>query len=564
MNSTRKLTFDILKKAKKQIIIKFIATIIIRAMVMLIPILFGLAVDHISNGKFDQAYIAGVGLILLVIINRVTEIFNTHAWHKFYNKIYNEFSDFAVYNIQNNSLFSLSRISTSEFLNIMNNDINVICEFYCNLPTRIIRVLEFIIIYIYFFMINVYIGMAGVAVSILAFSLLYISSKKIEETNKKRALELDKKTGILHEIFLGIKEIKSFNIFSTISKRSEISTNNYLNSLLTQRVIEDAYKFTIMLIIELFRVGLFIYGIYLITQGKMELAVLLIIYNYYAQLIDNFSDFATINNNYRNLIVSENRYNKILEYSQVKNDDQKISIENCRGLIIFDNILYGYKDNPLLKNISFEIKPNSITAITGASGSGKSGILDLLLKLNRQHTGLITIDNININEYKSDDYYNLIASVRKESTFFNMSIKENLGVIDSNFDNIVRVCKRLGIHEEIIKLKDGYDTILNPETDIVKPMFKHLLAIARVLLKNSKILIFDETFIHLDKKNLDIVISILNRIKQYHTIIIITKEEPVLTIADQILLLNNGEIEKAGTHEELKNNSANYRELIEK
>lgn len=564
MSSTRKLTLDILKKAKKQIIGKFVTTIIVRAMVMIIPILFGLAVDYISNGKFDKAYIAGIGLIILVVINRVTEIFNTYAWHKFYNKIYNEFSDYAVYNIHNNSIFSLSRISTSEFLNIMNNDINVICDFYCNLPTRIIRVFEFIIIYVYFFMINKYIGIAGIAVSLLAFSLLYVSSKKIEETNKKRAYALDKKTSILHEIFLGIKEIKSFNIFSSINERNENSTNNYLNSLLTQRVIEDAYKFIIMLIIELFRVGLFIYGIYLITQGKMELAVLLIIYNYFAQLVDNFSDFATINNNYRNLIVSENRYNKILEYSQVKNDDQKISIEDCDGLIVFDDIIYGYKDNPLLKNISFEIKPNSITAITGASGSGKSGILDLLLKLNRQHNGVISIDNIDINEYKSDDYYNLIASVRKESTFFNMSIKDNLGVIDNNFDNIVKVCKRLGLHEEIIKLKDGYDTVLNPESDTVKPMFKHLLAIARVLLKNSKILIFDETFIHLDKKNLDIVINILNRIKHYHTIIIVTKEEPILTISDQIILLNNGEIEEVNTHEILKHKSLLYKELIEK
>ncbi len=560
----RGITKEALKKSKVELLFKFITSFIVRAAVMIIPMLFGMAVDSISKSDYDNAYLMLFIMIGVIIVYRFVDWLSTYYWHKLYNKMYKVYNEYGLKSTYNNSLFSLSRISIGEYMNIMNNDIGVMCDFYCNLPVRLIKVAEFFIIFVYFFTINIFIGFAGVGVSLIALFIIMISSKKIEKVNSVRAQELDKKSGVLHEMLLCIKEIKAFNIFPAIKERSESSTDNYIEAILKQRTTEDAFKYIILGLIELFKLGLFIYGIYLISQGQMELGVLIVVYNYYGQLVDNFSEFTTINVNFRNLKVSENRFNKIIEYSRVDDDKKEESTEEFDGSIIFSNVLYGYKDNPTLDKVSFDINKNEITCISGKAGSGKTGIIDLLLRLNRQHEGDILIGGADVNSYSTDDYYNLVSSVNTESTFFNISIKDNLSVINNDFRRIVNICKELGIHEYITKLKSGYNTMLTSTGDNINPTVTNLLSIARVLLKEPKIMLFDDAFGSLDNATKGNVMEILEKMKKDHTIIIVSNEENILSKANKIIVLEQGHIDAIGKHQELMKNNEKYVDIIGK
>ncbi len=541
----------VLKKSWKEFSFRLFASFLGRAALLVIPIVFGLVVDNISNENYDQAMVSAIWLLIVFVIYRLNEITATYAWHRLYNKMYTIYTDLAINKTYNNSLFSLSRISLSEYINIMNNDINVICSFFCNLTTRIFRLIEFVIILMYFFIINIYIGFAGVAVSMIVFSIMIFSSKKIESVNQKRTVSLDKKTSAIHEFILCIKEIKTLDVFTPIKERVLKRSDDYTGDWLKQRVVEDSFRWGNVVIIEIFRISILIYGIYLISIGQMQLGTVLVIYNYYAQLVDNISEFSVINNEYRNLSVSVKRYNKIWEYSKKSNTKTKIINEKPKGEISFNNILYGYKDNPTLENLSFNIKPNTITAITGPSGSGRTGIFDLLLKLNRQHEGEITIDNIDINKYGTNEYYYLVSSVFKEPVFFNMSIKDNLYIVESNFEKVVQMCKKLGIHEYIVNLKDGYDTIIDNNADNISTSTKFILGIIRVLLKNPKIMLFDETFSTFDKEAKEEIMNLLVDLKKDHTILIITKDIEVLKQSDEVLVLDSGKLHNVGTHETL-------------
>ena len=211
--------------------------------------------------------------------------------------------------------------------------------------------------------------------------------------------------------------------------------------------------------VEVVRLLLMIYGVYLIRNGNMEVGALLIIYNYYQKIVDNYTIVSNILISKKSLKVSFNRFAKILENaSKEKLFDDDIKVD---GNIVFKNILYGYRDNPTLKNTSFTLYNNSINIITGPSGSGKSGIVDLLLKMNRPHKGTICIGEKNIFDIKSNNYYNLIACVSKSPTFFDDSIKNNLLLVNDDFDYAVKVCKLLNIHNYIMSLKDGYNKIHN-------------------------------------------------------------------------------------------------------
>ena len=128
--------------------------------------------------------------------------------------------------------------------------------------------------------------------------------------------------------------------------------------------------------------------------------------------------------------------------------------------INFEDVVYGDKENPRLKGATFKLKDNLINTITGITGSGKSGVVDLLLKLNRQHSGDITISDVPISEIDFDSYYNLISCIDKDDKFLNVSIKDNLSIVKPNFEEIIFICKKLGIHDDISQLKYVYDTIL--------------------------------------------------------------------------------------------------------
>ena len=556
------VTKAVLKKSKKYIVIKTIISILYRAIAMLTPILFSQAVDLVTAADYEKAFYISIAAIVMVIVFRMFDIINTYSWHKMYNSMYDNYTKIGVNKVFDNSLYSLSRFNIGEFLNMMSTDINIMSDFYCNLIMRVIRIIEVLIIFIYFFMIDLYIGLAGILMALVSITVILLSSKKIEKLNHKKSAYFDDRNTIVNEFLLSIREIKAFNIFAPMKKRINDSTAAYTKSYLNQRVGEDIFKFSVLAMIEAFRWCMFIYGIYLIAQGQMEIGTLLIIYNYFTQLVEGFSEFATINTGIRQLKVAENRFYQLIIYSHEKLLlDKKYKFKNFN--IKFKDVLYGDITSPRLKGVSFKLNCNSINSITGAVGSGKSGVVDLLLKLNSQHKGNITVGGIEISNIDFDYYYGLVSSIDKNDRFLNISIKDNLSIVNNNFEEMVYICKKLDIHDEISQLKFGYDTILNSNEDKLKANTKILLNIARILLKNTKIMIFDEILSSLSKESREVVLEKLNIIKEKHTIIIIDRKEDVLQMSDNIVLLDEGEVVQEGTYEELSTNKE-FKKIIEK
>ena len=561
MKKPSDVTKLVLKKSKKFVIFRFIISLVYRAIAMIIPILLSMVVDAATAGKYKQAIIISLVAILSILIFRMFDIINTFSWHKLYNSMYDNYTKIGVNKVFDNSIYSLSRFNIGEFLNMMSTDINVMSDFYCNLIMRLIRIFEVLIIFVYFFMLDIYIGLTGIVMALISLLVIYLSSKKIKKLNHNKSITFDNRNTIINEFLLSIREIKAFNIFKTMKKRIEDSTKNYTVAYLRQRVGEDIFKFSVLAFIEVTRWCMVIYGIYLISKGKLEIGTLLIIYNYFTQLVDGFSEFTTINIGIRQLKVSEERFYQLIIYSHEKLINNK-KYEFKKFNIKFKNILYGNKENPKLKNATFNIYGNSINSVVGLSGSGKSGVVELLLKLNSQHEGSIEVDDLEISEIDFDNYYNLISSIDKHDRFLNVSIKDNLNIIKENFEEIIHICQKLGIHDEIIKLKYGYDTILNSPNDSLKENTKVLLNIARILLKNTRIMIFDEVLCSLNNESRTKVLKILEEIKENHTIIIIDRNLEVLQNADNIVFIDSGNIISTGKHLDLLENKL-YKSIVE-
>ena len=561
---TKKDNREVLKKNTKYFISKFICSVFIRIFLLLIPIYYSYGIDEIAKGNYDASIHMIIMFFVFFMLYRLTEIINQKTYYSLYSNLYKTYLDLGLYKTCNNSLYSLSRFSLSEYSNIMSEDFETLSDYYSTLVIRVVEIMEAIYIVIYFFTIHITIGYLTLFISLVVLFLLLYFNPIIANTNKERKQRHDKRISLFQELLLSIKEIKGFNIYSIVRDRTMNIVDNYIKWNNKLNIDKYNLKQVSLGLLNVFEFLSLLIGIKLVISGKLTLGVITIIYSYYTKLGDLFLSIITLFESNINVKISRLRIHKLFQYATFS--EEKTKKRNIKGFIEFKNVLYGDRNNPILDKVSFSINNNSFNVITGLSGSGKSGIFDLLLRYNRQHEGKILIDGIELKDYDNKQISNIISAVRRDPTFFHISIKDNLSIFDSNFENIVNLAKELNIHDYIMALSDGYNTILESDGSNINSDVKFALAIMRVLLKRPKILLFDETFDFLSR---DIGLKVLNMLKQMrrdNTILLISKKMEILELdfIDQIILLDNHQVVAMGSHNELIDNNKNYKKIINK
>ena len=289
----------ILKKTRGAIIRKFITSIAMRALLLIIPIYWANSINHATELEYDKAFKLLIITLILSLLYYLWSYFNQKAWYSFYNKLYLEYTNSVTE-------ANVDDISLGEYTNIINNDIDIIGTFLGNLIIRIIQVLEFLVIYFYFLSIDFYIFLVTIIISVIMLGIILYFSNKIEIKNKARKDSLDIKTINIHNIYDVLKRKEEPN-----DKKFIKSTIRYLENNSKYNLFVNALIYLVLAFIELCRYGIIIYSIYLVSIGKMEIGTVLLIYSYYAKILTNFEVLGTINAEFQSVKVSINRLNKI-------------------------------------------------------------------------------------------------------------------------------------------------------------------------------------------------------------------------------------------------------------
>lgn len=543
---------------------KFIISIILNVLLLIIPIYYSNLIDAITESSFDMAYFYAIIFGILTILYRLSEYFNQKAYFWLYLSLYKSYMNLGLNKTFNNSIYSLSRFSLSEYSNIMSEDFEMISDYYSTLVIRIVEILEFIYIIIYFFIINKYIGLITLFSSIIVIFALFYFNKFISITNTERKIRNDMRISLFQEIFLSVKTIKGFNILTVIKERLNKVVDEYIKWHIKLNMNRYNLREVTLGIVDIFKVISLIIGIKLIMDGNMTLGTITIIYSYYTKLSELFTSIITLSESLNNKKVSETRVTKLFQYA----NNHEVDIDNkndVQGEITFDNILYGDKMSPLLNEVNFSIGKNSLTILSGSTKSCE-GIIDLLLRYNKEHSGKILIDNININDYSRENISNIMGFIMEYPTFFNTSIRDNLLIFDSNFENIVNICKELEIDEYIMSLPNGYETILNSDASNISNDVRYLLAFARIFLRKSKIILINNILDHVSRPVFKQIFDILIKIKNEHTIIVVSRNIDILKNKniDKILFLAYGKVIGEGNHKDLMKNNQEYQKLVKK
>ncbi len=370
------------------------------------------------------------------------------------------------------------------------------------------------------------------------------------------------------EAISGIRIIKSFNAEKILNQKFAVANNKLsktLKSILNQREMASPLSevlgvFVILVII--------VYGGWLILEGKSSLTAsgFIAYIAFYFQMIQPAKSVANAFAVLQRGLSAGERVLRIIDMPHVIADKKDaISKKEFTSEIVYNNVSFAYKETPILKGLTTTIPKGKTIALVGESGAGKSTFADLIPRFYDVVGGSITIDGVDIRDIKVRDLRTLISIVSQEAILFNDSVLNNitLGSDVIDLEKAMDAAKIANAHEFIIKLEKGYDTEIGDRGMRLSGGQKQRLTIARAIYKNAPILILDEATSALDTESERLVQDAINKMMQNRTSIVIAHRLSTIRHADEIIVLQKGNVIERGNHEQLLAAGGMYKKLIE-
>lgn len=549
---------------KNKYLIMFIIVDLINVLIsLLIPLFISLIVESVTNKLYNESVILIIILGITYLLNKIGSYCINWCYANFFKDTYVLMHQKLVNSVYDFDYEYSKKIPIGKIINSSNSDIINIAEVPSFMIELLIEIIKLLVIYFVFAKQNILVALYVIIIDII----YYIYARKCNNKNnyylKKQIKYADKMTGMLSQILIGLKDIKSFNIGSRLNNKLDTYRKKWQENYFLKRKYYFTRKTLVGLVIDFGKIILYFIVLVLLIKGKIQIAMFLLLISYYDKTKESINDIMEFDVSIMEESVSLYRINQIVNYKDsnlvldgiVNNDD-------IAGYVEFKNVSFKYSRLQVLKNVSFTAKPNQITAIVGKTGSGKTTLFNLLLRMYRVNDGKILIDRINIYDYSRDVFNSNVSIVNQKTFIFNMSIRANLSLIDSNKKRQIDACKRVGIHDFIMSLPDGYSTILKEDATNISGGQKQLLSLARALLTSSEIILLDEVTSSLDPNTTNKIINLLDDLKTDHTIIVITHNKDLMRRADKLVVLNNGKIECIGNNDDLIKKNKVYKQLV--
>lgn len=407
------------------------------------------------------------------------------------------------------------------------------------------------------------IGGIALGLALISMAIFILHMKKRDEHALVQRTHQDSISSLYSQILDGKKEVHSFNMKDDLESYLENNKNLWKAVYGKKALHSDLADVAVSTILSSGRIAVYIITAGLILKGEYGIATLILAIGYYENILDCYSSATDTIHSLSKCTVAVNRIYKLLNYKPpriLKFGDN--DTDDIKGKVKFDRVSFTYGRKPLMRNVSFTIMPHSLTGIIGKSGSGKSTIFRLLLRLYKPTRGKIYIDDVNINSYSKEIYSSNVSIVTQKPFVFDMTIRENLSLVDPDIDHQIKACKTVGVHNAIMNLEKGYDTPLISDGQNLSTGQKQLLSLARTLLSRSEILLFDEITSALDSDTTNQIIKVLNELKKDHTVLVVTHKPEIMRKLDDILVIDQGKLVGRGTHRNLMHNK--YYKLLQK
>ena len=507
--------------------------------------------------------IAGYGLILLCsgISNYIRNIYLVKGANEVYVRIQMQVYD----HIQSLPIKYFDNMPAGSVVSRITSDVNQIRTFFVSTFVQIlIIVLKIIFSYIVLFYVDVRFGLFMLALFPVMFIVLKIYNKLSIDSIKGYRRKFSQSNGIINENYQNLEIIKAFNkekeSIEDWNKHNEERYKywkklNLVDSLLLHN-ITGVFRIVIFIGIVYYYSYSHFNNVYGITLGMVYLFI-----NYTTDIIYRIADFTMGISNYIRAQGAAINIQEILKLEVEEDNYNDITEDDFRGNIKFEDVYFSYKDDfYVLRNLNLEIKENQTVAFVGHTGSGKSTIMNLIVKFYSATKGNVLINGRNINDYSKEYLRKKTAIVLQDSFLFEGTLLEN--ITTSNDEKIAReALSRVG--GDFILENRSLDSKVEVGGNNFSTGEKQLICLARALAKDPKILILDESTANIDSETEQNVSRAIEELKQGRTTLIIAHRLSTIKNADMIYVLRKGKVIESGTHEQLLALEGSYKKMYE-
>jgi subfamily B ATP-binding cassette protein MsbA len=406
-----------------------------------------------------------------------------------------------------------------------------------------------------------------IAVGVTPFMLLMVS--RFKKAVKKATREVRKQqSNVVAVVQQGLESMRVVKAFGRQDleqeELSEVSKAT-VGAALKARKVKALLSPIVALTVSLCTAFVLWRSSSLILKGAMTVGALTVFLSYLTKFFKPVQDLATMTNTIAQTAVGVERVRAILEANDVIEERAEArEPQPLKGEIKFENVAFAYnKDAPVLTDVNFEIKAGQMVGVVGPTGGGKSTIVSLIPRFYDPSAGKISVDGVDIREYKIHGLRNQIAYVLQETVLFRGTVAENIayGRGSATRDEIVAAAKLANADEFIAKMPHGYDTMVGDRGDTLSGGQRQRIGIARALIRNNPILILDEPTAALDTESEQLVMEALERLMKGRTVITIAHRLSTIHNSDKIVVLKGGVVAEEGTHDELIAKGGVYAEL---
>ena len=556
------------KPYKFKIIFVIFLLLFVMACGTLTPYLMKMSIDtFVANKNINGLLLLGGSLLLLNVISMILSRIRTLSMSKITNQILVDIRYSLYTHIQTLSFGFFDNRPVGKIISRVVGDVNALQNLLNNSIVNLIpNIFTIALVVFMMFILNPLLALISIiTMPFLTFTMFYIEIKadkkwKIFRENRSSLI------GYTHESLSGIKVIQGFSKKSYSKNKFDNHISNHANGFLTSVYVQDFF----WPFLDLFRgisiIVIMFSGFKLIKSNSLTLGTLMAFFMYIEMLwrpIINLSSF------YNAFVTSMSAGERIFDILDTKSDmiDDNVSdkLPPIKGDIEFDHVTFAYSkdEGAALKDTSFNLNAGEKIALVGETGAGKTTTTNLISRFYDPTFGTVKIDGIDIKTVDLESLRSQMGIMLQDSFLFSDTIKKNIryGKLDATDDEVIKAAKSVNAHEFIMNLEDGYDTNVNERGSRLSLGQRQLIAFARALIANPRILILDEATANIDTETELLVQDGIKKLMAGRTSIVIAHRLSTIRDCDKIFVLSHGKIVESGTHEELLSNNGPYRNL---
>lgn len=568
MKGTLKRLFNYLNEDKKGLIFVIVCVIVntvftLMASYMIRPIINGLLQE---DGAL-QILIRNIGImIVLYVVAVFAQYLQVRVMMEIGQKTLKKIRDELFNKIQKLPLRFFDTNNHGDLMSRFTNDVDAVGEMMTN---TMIQIIAGSITLVGTFGLMIYTNLYLTLVTVIMVPVMVKAGQFITRRSrkfyKKQQASLGTLNGYIEETITGQKVVKVF-----CHEYEAIEEFEYLNNDLKNKLVFAQFFGGIMgpVVGNLgqmnYSLTACVGGILCVLKG-FDIGGLTVFVNYSRQFSRPINELSMQMNTIFSALAGAERVFAIMDENPEPSDKKDaIAIEKMEGHITLDNVSFGYNDEKLiLKNISLYAKPGQKIAFVGSTGAGKTTITNLINRFYDLNDGSITVDGIDIMNLKRDNLRGNIAMVLQDTHLFTATVRENIryGRLDATDEEVISAAKTANAHSFIIRLENGYDTVLEGDGANLSQGQRQLLNIARAAISKAPILILDEATSSVDTRTEKHIEEAMDRLMEDRTTLVIAHRLSTVRNADAIMVLENGEIIERGNHNELLEQKGRYYNL---